>query len=87
MSSVHKDFSHPPPLQVYSLFDDALLVPTLPLPPTMTVEPDLPTVIRKGIRSTRNPSSYFTALSYHRLSQPFLYLSFCLFLLCQFQKL
>jgi len=47
---------HPPP------------APTVEPP---TVEPDLPIAIRKGIRSTRNPSPYYTALSYHRLSQPF----------------
>jgi len=28
-------------------------------------------VLRKGIRSTRNPSPHYTALSYHRLSQSF----------------
>jgi len=46
-------------------------VPALPPPPTPTVEPDLPIAIRKGIYSTRNPSPHYTALSYHRLSQPF----------------
>ena len=56
---------------------DSLLMPTPhpPLAPTIeppTVEPDLPIAIRKGIRSTRNPSPHYTtALSYHRLSQPF----------------
>ena len=46
-------------------------MPDLPPPPTPTVEPDLPIAIRKGIRSTCNPSLHHTALSYHRLSQPF----------------
>jgi len=46
-------------------------VPTLPPPPAPIVEPDIPIVIRKGIRSTRNLSPHYTALSYHRLSQPF----------------
>jgi len=46
-------------------------VPDLPSSPASTVEPDLPVVIRKGIRSTHNPSPHYTALSYHRLSQPF----------------
>jgi len=55
---------------------DSILVPTPHPPPTPTVEPltikpDLPIVIRKGIRSTRNPSPHYTAFSYHRLSQPF----------------
>jgi len=39
--------------------------------PSPTVEPDLPIAIRKGIRSTCNPSAHYIALSYHRLSQPF----------------
>jgi len=46
-------------------------VPHIPPPPAPTVEPDLPVAICKGIRSTRNPSPHYTALSYHRLSQPF----------------
>ena len=28
-------------------------------------------VLRKGMRSTRNPSPHYIALSYHRLSLPF----------------
>jgi len=66
MSSVPKD-SHPPPLQVYNRRqfshhpqDDSLLI-----------EPNIPIVILKGIRSTCNPSPHYSALSYHRLSQPF----------------
>ena len=55
---------------------DSILVPTLHPPPAPTVEPltvklDLPIAIRKGIRYTRNPSPHYTALTYHRLSQPF----------------
>jgi len=46
-------------------------VPTTHPPPALTVEPDLPIAIRKGICSTRNPSPHYTALSYHKLSQPF----------------
>ena len=73
----------PPTLQVYSRRQpshrpsaDSILVPTPHPPPAPiveppTVEPDLPIAIRKGIRSTRNPSPHYTALSYHRLSQPF----------------
>jgi len=45
-----------------------------PLDPT-TESPfpqsDLPIALRKGIRSTRNPSPHYIALSYHRLSSPF----------------
>ena len=37
----------------------------------LTVKHNLSIVIRKGIRSTRNPSPHYTALSYHKLSQPF----------------
>jgi len=50
---------------------DSPLVPDLPPPSAPTIEPDLPVAIRKGIRSTRNPSPHYTAFSYHRLSQPF----------------
>jgi len=46
-------------------------VPAFPPPPAPKVELDLPIVIRKGMCSTRNPSPYYTALSYHRLSKPF----------------
>jgi len=41
------------------------------IPPAPIVEPGHPIAIRKSIRSTRNPSPHYTALSYHRLSQPF----------------
>jgi len=75
----------PPPrtLQVYSHRQtshrpsaDSIMVPTPHSPPAPTVEPptvepDLPIVICKGIHSTRNPSPHYTALCYHRLSQPF----------------
>ena len=54
-----------------------------PLAPT--IEPDLSIIIRKGICSTRILSPYYTALSYHILSQPFI-LVFRLFLLCLFQN-
>ena len=37
---------------------------TSALPP----KPDLPIAIRKGVRSTRNLSSHYVALSYHRFS-------------------
>jgi len=71
VSSVLKDSSHPPPLQVYSPSDDSLLVPTLPPPPAPTVELDFPIAICEGICSTCNPTPHYTTLSYHRLSQPF----------------
>jgi len=67
-----------PPLKVYSHRQtsqhppsDSPLVSDLSSPPTSTVELDLPVAIRKGIRSTRNTSPHYNALSYHRLSQPF----------------
>jgi len=68
VSSVSKDSSHPPPLQVYSPSNDSLLVPALLPPPTLIVEPNLPIAIRKGICYTCNPSPHYTALSYQRLS-------------------
>jgi len=76
--SVPNDSPQPPTLQVYSRRQtshrpstDFIMVPT-PLPLLApTVEPGLPIVIHKGIRSTRNPSPHYIALSYHRLSQPF----------------
>ena len=47
-------------------------MPTPHPPPALTIEPDIPITICKGIRFTRNPPSpHYTALSYHRLSQPF----------------
>jgi len=73
----------PPTLQGYSRrhmshrpLEDSIPVPTPHPPPAPTVEPptvepDLPITICKGIPSTRNPSPHYTALSYHRLSQPF----------------
>ena len=39
-------------------------LPASALPP----ETDLPIALRKGIRSTRNPSPHYVTLSYHRLS-------------------
>jgi len=70
--SVPKDSFHPPPLQVYSHHqtshcpsDDLFLVPTLPHPLALIVEPDLPIVIRKSIHFTSNPSPHYTTLSYH----------------------
>jgi len=78
MSNVPTESPPSPSLKVYSRRQtsqrspsDSPLVPDLPTPPTQTVEPDLPVSIRKGIRSTRNPSPHYIALSYHRLSQPF----------------
>jgi len=40
-------------------------------PPALTTESYLPIALRKGMRSTRNPSPHYLALSYHRLSLPF----------------
>jgi len=81
ISIVLEDFFPPPPLQVYNghqtshrPLGDSLLV--TPPPSTLTVEPDILNVIHKGIRSTYNPSPHYTVLSYHRLSQSFLYLPF-----------
>jgi len=78
MSNVPTESPPSLPLQVYSRRqtshhppNDSLLVPDLPTPPAPTIEPDLPVVIRKGISSTHNTSPHYTALSYHRLSQPF----------------
>jgi len=78
MSSVHIELPPSPPLKVYSRRQtsqrppsDSPPVPDLSSPPALTVEPDLPVAIRKGIRSTRNLSPHYTTLSYHRLSQPF----------------
>jgi len=78
VSRVPKYSSHSPPLQVYSHnqtshcpSDVSLLVPALPPPLAPTIEPDLSIVIQKGIHSTRNLSPHYTALSCHRLSQPF----------------
>jgi len=78
MSNVPTESPPSPPLKVYSRRQtsqrppsDSPLVPHIPPPPAPTVEPDLPVAIRKGIRSTRNPAPHYTALSYHRLSQPF----------------
>jgi len=80
MSSVPIESPPSPPLKVYSRRQtfqcppsDSPLVLDLPSPLAPTVEPDLPVAIRKGIRSTRNPSPHYTALNYHRLSQPFYY--------------
>ncbi|WVY93382.1 hypothetical protein V8G54_032470 [Vigna mungo] len=64
-----------PPLQVYSrrnrLPHDSPPVPPPVSPPTPANESDLPIALRKGIRSTRNPSPHYTVLSYHRLSPSF----------------
>jgi len=61
MSNVPTESPPSPPLKVYShhqtsqhLPSDSPLVPDLPPPPASTIEPDLPIVIRKGIRSTHN---------------------------------
>ena len=61
--SRRQTFQHPP--------SDSPLVLDIPPPLAPTVESDLPVAIRKGIRSTCNPSLHYTALSYYRLSQPF----------------
>ena len=46
-------------------------MPTTLSPPALTHEFDLPIALRKGMRSIRNPSLHYIALSYHRLSLPF----------------
>ena len=46
-------------------------VPTTLSPPTLTPESYLLIVLRKSMRSTRNPSPHYIALSYHRLSLSF----------------
>ena len=68
----------PPPLQVYSRRNrsqpppcDFTPVPTTLSPPALTPESDLPTALRKRMRSTHNPSLHYIALSYHQLSLPF----------------
>jgi len=76
MSNVPTESPPSPPLKVYSRCShrppsDSPLVPNLPPSPAPTVEPDLPIAIRKGIRSTCNPSPHYTVLRYYRLSQPF----------------
>jgi len=75
MSNVPTESPPSPPLKVYSRRQtsqrppsDSPLVPDLPPPSAPTFEPDLLVAIHKGIRSTRNPSPYYTPLSYHRLS-------------------
>jgi len=42
----------------------------LPTPKLDLSTCDLPIALRKDIRSTRNPSLHYVALSYHRLSSP-----------------
>lgn len=42
--------------------------PTPPFPPTLPPEIALPIALRKGIRSTCNPSPHYVNLGYHRLS-------------------
>ena len=70
--------SPPQPFQVYSRRNrsqpppcDSTQVPTTLSPPALTPESDLPIALRKGMRSTHNPSPHYIALSYHRLSLPF----------------
>ena len=46
------------------------MLTTLTLP-ALTHESDLPTALRKRMRSTHNPSLHYIALSYHQLSLPF----------------
>ena len=78
MSNVSTESPPSPPLKVYSRRQtsqrppsDSPLVPHISPPQAPTVEPDFLVAIRKGIRSTCNPSLHYTALSYYRLSQPF----------------
>jgi len=63
VSSIPKDSSHPPLLQVYSHHqtfhrpsNDSLLVLVPLLSLTPIIKPDLPIAICKGMHSTRNPS-------------------------------
>ena len=54
----HRNRSQPPPC-------DSTQVPTTLSPSALTPESDLSIVLRKGMRSTRNPSPLYIALSYH----------------------
>nr|CAN78715.1 hypothetical protein VITISV_030863 [Vitis vinifera] len=50
---------------------DSLPTPSASPAPALPSPDDLPIVIRKGTRSTRNPHPIYNFLSYHRLSSPY----------------
>ena len=50
---------------------DSLPIPSASPAPTLPSSADLPIVLRKGNRSTRNPHPIYNFLSYHRLSSPY----------------
>ncbi|RVW89047.1 Retrovirus-related Pol polyprotein from transposon TNT 1-94 [Vitis vinifera] len=50
---------------------DSLTIPLASPAPTLPPFADLPIVLRKGNRSTRNPHPIYNFLSYHRLSSPY----------------
>lgn len=58
----------PAPVSAPEAIPDSQPAPSPVSDPILPPEPDLPIAIRKGIRSTRNPSPHYIALSYHRLS-------------------
>ena len=77
----------PRPLQVYTLrpridtgppVDSSLIAPSSTTP-VLSSPADLPIVVRKGTRSSRNPHPIYNFLTYHRLSSPYSYfhLVFC----------
>ena len=69
----------PRPLQVYTLCpltDTEPPADSSPMTPSSTTQvllspTDLPIVVRKGIRSSRNPYPIYNFLTYHRLSSPY----------------
>ncbi|RVW47551.1 Retrovirus-related Pol polyprotein from transposon RE1 [Vitis vinifera] len=50
---------------------DSLPIPSASPAPALPSPNDLPIVVRKGTRSTRNPHPIYNFLSYHRLSSPY----------------
>ena len=76
-----------PPLQVYQRRPRSALPSTntdttvgtslepspSPFPPVPSPDSDVPIALRKGMRSTRNPSPHYVSLSYHRLSPSYYY--------------
>ncbi|RVW40658.1 putative mitochondrial protein [Vitis vinifera] len=50
---------------------DSLPIPSASPAPTLPSPNDLPIVVRKSTRSTRNPHPIYNFLSYHRLSSPY----------------
>ncbi|RVW98461.1 Retrovirus-related Pol polyprotein from transposon TNT 1-94 [Vitis vinifera] len=50
---------------------DSLHIPLASPAPALPSPNDLPIVVRKGTRSTRNPHPIYNFLSYHRLSSPY----------------